>query len=48
MKRDYPDYLIIRRQRCWTAAAQAIREKDPKGIITVLSEEPDMAIISGL
>jgi len=42
MKRDDPDYLIIGGSAAGMAAAQAIREKDPKGIITVLSEEPDM------
>lgn len=42
MKRDYPDYLIIGGSAAGMAAAQAIREKDPKGTITVLSEEPDM------
>lgn len=42
MKRDCPDYLIIGGSAAGMAAAQAIREKDPKGIVTVLSEEPDM------
>ena len=42
MKRDYPNYLIIGGSAAGMAAAQAIREKDPKGMITVLSEEPDM------
>jgi len=41
MKRDYPNYLIIGASAAGMAAAQAIREKDPKGRITVLSEEPD-------
>ena len=42
MKSDYSDYLIIGGSAAGMAAAQAIREKDPKGSITVLSEEPDM------
>lgn len=42
MKSDYADYLIIGGSAAGMAAAQAIREKDPKGLITVLSEEPDM------
>ena len=42
MKRDYPDYLIIGGSAAGMAAAQAIKEKNPKGIVTVLSEEPDM------
>ncbi len=42
MKRDISDYLIIGGSAAGMAAAQAIKEKDPKGIVTVLSEEPDM------
>lgn len=42
MKRDHSDYLIIGGSAAGMAAAQAIMEKDPKGIVTVLSEEPDM------
>ncbi len=36
------DYLIIGGSAAGMAAAQAITEKDPKGVVTVLSEEPDM------
>lgn len=42
MERDNPDYLIIGGSAAGMAAAQAIKEKDPKQIVTVLSEEPDM------
>ncbi len=42
MKGDGPDYLIIGGSAAGMAASQAIKEKDPKGIVTVLSEEPDM------
>jgi nitrite reductase (NADH) large subunit len=39
---DKASYVIIGGSAAGMAAAQAIREKDPNGIITVLSEEPDM------
>ncbi len=39
---DNMDYLIIGGSAAGMAAAQGIREQDPKGTITVLSEEPDM------
>lgn len=39
---DNMDYLIIGGSAAGMAAAQVIREQDPKGTITVLSEEPDM------
>ena len=42
MERDYPEYLIIGGSAAGMAAAQAIKEKDSKHIVTVLSEEPDM------
>ncbi len=42
MKGDSPEYLIIGGSAAGMAAAQAIREKDSKGRITILSEEPDM------
>ncbi len=42
MKRDDPDYLIIGGSAAGMAAAQAIREKDATGRITILSDEPDM------
>jgi NAD(P)H-nitrite reductase large subunit len=42
MNSDYSDYLIIGGSAAGMAAAQAIRERDPGGIITVLSDEPDM------
>ena len=42
MKQDCPDYLIVGGSAAGMAAAQAIREKDPEGSITVLSGEPDM------
>jgi len=41
MKRDYPNHLIIGGSAAGMAAAQAIRERDPKCWITVVSEEPD-------
>ena len=41
MKSDCPDYLIIGGSAAGMAAAQAIKERDPKGVVTVLSEEPD-------
>lgn len=42
MKSDKPDYLIIGGSAAGMAAAQAIREKDAHGSITVLSDELDM------
>ncbi|HTZ18488.1 MAG TPA: FAD-dependent oxidoreductase [Dissulfurispiraceae bacterium] len=42
MKSDRPGYLIIGGSAAGMAAAQAIKEKDPKGAVTVLSDEPDM------
>ncbi len=42
MKSEGPGYLIIGGSAAGMAAAQAIREKDSNGKITVLSEEPDM------
>ncbi len=42
MERDNPEYLIIGGSAAGMAAAQAIKEKDSKHIVTVLSEEPDM------
>jgi nitrite reductase (NADH) large subunit len=39
---DKASYVIIGGSAAGMAAAQAIREKDPNGMITVLSEEPDM------
>lgn len=41
MSGDYSRYLIVGGSAAGMAAAQAIREKDVKGAITVLSEEPD-------
>lgn len=39
---DNIDYLIIGGSAAGMAAAQVIREQDPKGTVIVLSEEPDM------
>ena len=39
---DKVNYVIIGGSAAGMAAAQAITEQDPNGIITVLSEEPDM------
>jgi len=39
---DKAGYVIIGGSAAGMAAAQAIREQDPDGVITVLSEEPDM------
>lgn len=39
---DKASYVIIGGSAAGMAAAQAITEQDPNGIITVLSEEPDM------
>jgi len=48
---DKANYVIIGGSAAGMAAAQAITEQDPNGIITVLSEEPDknrICRISGL
>ena len=42
MMADNRDYLIIGGSAAGMAAAQVIREQDPRGTVTVLSEEPDM------
>jgi NAD(P)H-nitrite reductase large subunit len=42
MMADNIDYLIIGGSAAGMAAAQVIREQDPKGTVIVLSEEPDM------
>ncbi len=41
MDREQSQYVIVGGSAAGMAAAQAIRETDPKGTITVLSEEPD-------
>ena len=42
MTADKAAYLIIGGSAAGMSAAQVIREQDPKGVVTVLSEEPDM------
>src|SRR5574340_229668 len=42
MTADKAAYLIIGGSAAGMSAAQVIREQDPNGIVTVLSEEPDM------
>ena len=42
MSADKASYVIIGGSAAGMAAAQAITEEDPNGLITVLSEEPDM------
>lgn len=42
MTADKVDYLIIGGSAAGIAAAQVIRQQDPAGTVTVLSEEPDM------
>jgi NAD(P)H-nitrite reductase large subunit len=48
MERDNPEYLIIGGSAAGIAAAQAIKEKASKHIVTVLSEELDMPYFSPL
>lgn len=42
MTADKADYLIIGGSAAGMAAAQVMRQQDPAGTVTVLSEEPDM------
>ncbi len=42
MGKDRSDYLIIGGSAAGMAAAQAIKERDTKGLVTILSDEPDM------